>query len=183
MSDNTSPLLAATTQTDDTIPHVLLNTSIGSPTTPRHDHHKLFSSRVRDSTRRDSQTADDPYNINNNNQRGSQDVVPFYRHPKFISFLQIFTMNFVFPFINGVMLGFGEICANELAFRMGWFGIRNLPSTSRRNVIPLGPKGKYGTGIGEIRTKRTKSADGKEIIEEESTEMVYAQMAPAGPIV
>ncbi|CAB4385961.1 unnamed protein product [Rhizophagus irregularis] len=190
MSENASPLLAATTQTDDMIPHVLLNTSIGSPshtgdspTTPRHDRHILFSSRVRDSTRRDSQTGDDPYqHNNNNNQRDSQDVVPFYRHPKFISFLQIFTMNFVFPFINGVMLGFGEICANELAFRMGWFGIRNLPLVSGRNVIPLGPRGKYGTGIGEIKTKRTKIVDGKEVTEEE-TEMVYAQMAPAGPIV
>ncbi|CAG8438805.1 19301_t:CDS:2 [Rhizophagus irregularis] len=173
MSENASPLLAATTQADDMIPHVLLNTSIGSPshtgdspTTPRHDRHILFSSRVRDSTRRDSQT-------------DSQDVVPFYRHPKFISFLQIFTMNFVFPFINGVMLGFGEICANELAFRMGWFGIRNLPLVSGRNVIPLGPRRKYGTGIGEIKTKRTKIVDGKEVTEEE-TEMVYAQMAPAG---
>jgi len=188
MSGNTSPLLAATTQSDDVIPHVLLNTSIGSPThsptTPRHDHHILFSSRARDSTRSDSQTGDDPYHHSNNNyQRGSQDVVPFYRHPRFISFLQIFTMNFVFPFINGVMLGFGEICANELAFRMGWFGIRNLPLVGGRNVIPLGPRRKYGTGLGEIKTKRTKIVDGKEVIEEETTEMVYAQMAPAGPIV
>jgi hypothetical protein len=179
MSENTSPLLAATTQADDAIPHVFLNTSIGnpthtgdSPTTPRHDRH-IFNSRARDSIRRDSQTGDDPHN---------QDVVPFYRHPKFISFFQVFTMNFVFPFINGVMLGFGEICANELAFRMGWFGMRNLPLVGRRNVIPLGPRGKYGTGIGEIKTKKTKIVDGKEVIEEE-TEMVYAQMAPAGPIV
>ncbi|CAG8759699.1 13618_t:CDS:1, partial [Funneliformis caledonium] len=139
-------------------------------------------------SRRNSQTGDD--NINNNNHFNhsgdSQSVVPFYRHPKFISFLQTFTMNFVFPFINGVMLGFGEICANELAFRMGWFGVRNMPPliSGRRNAIPLGPREKYGTGIGrsERRTKTTKTVDGKEIIEE-SSEMVYAQMAPAGPIV
>ncbi|GBC04427.1 hypothetical protein RclHR1_05680012 [Rhizophagus clarus] len=184
MSENASPLLAATTQADDLVPHVVLQTSVGSPphmgdspTTPsRYDRH-IFR---RDSTRRGSQTGDDPYYHSNNNN--SQDVVPFYRHPKFISFLEILTMNFVFPFINGVMLGFGEICANELAFRMGWFGIRNLPLMSGRNVIPLGPRRKYGTGLGEIKTKRTKIVDGKEITEEE-TEMVYAQMAPTGPIV
>src|ERR1043165_9268988 len=171
MSDNTSPLLAATTSADDTVPHVLLNTSIGnptnvgdSPTTPRHDHHIFFR---RDSMRRDSQPGDDP-----GQDRNSQDVVPFYRHPKFISFLQIFTVNFVFPFINGVMLGFGEICANELAFRMGWFGVRNLPLTGR-NVIPLGPRRKYGAGIGELKTRRKTTVDGNEVIEEE-TEIVYA---------
>ncbi|KAJ1979070.1 hypothetical protein H4R35_001654 [Dimargaris xerosporica] len=27
---------------------------------------------------------------------------------------------FVVPFFQGIMLGFGEICANELAFRWGW---------------------------------------------------------------
>src|SRR4051812_9732785 len=184
MTDNTSPILAATTQADDTIPHVLLNTSIGSPTyvgdsptTPRHDHHVLFR---RDSTRRDSQPGDDPGQDNSINNQG--DVVPFYRHPKFISFLQIFTVNFVFPFINGVMLGFGEICANELAFRMGWFGIRNLPLTGGRNAIPLGPRRKYGAGIGEFKTKKTTTINGNETIEEE-TEMVYAQTAPMGPLV
>ncbi|CAI2169527.1 421_t:CDS:1 [Funneliformis geosporum] len=182
MTDNTSQLLASTTQPDDTVAHVFLNTSIGNPpASPHHDHH-IF--RPKDS-RRNSQTGDD--NINNINHTGdSQSVVPFYRHPKFISFLQTFTMNFVFPFINGVMLGFGEICANELAFRMGWFGVRNMPPliSGRRNAIPLGPREKYGSGIGrsERRTKTTKIVDGQEIIEE-SSEMVYAQMAPAGPIV
>ncbi|KAJ1977095.1 hypothetical protein H4R34_003717 [Dimargaris verticillata] len=30
---------------------------------------------------------------------------------------------FVVPFFQGIMLGFGEICANELAFRWGWRNI------------------------------------------------------------
>lgn len=33
-------------------------------------------------------------------------------------------INFVLPFINGMMLGFGEIFAHELGFRWGWSAAR-----------------------------------------------------------
>ncbi|KAF9583461.1 Mitochondrial inner membrane protein oxa1 [Lunasporangiospora selenospora] len=35
-------------------------------------------------------------------------------------FAKATAINFVLPFINGVFLGFGEICAHELTFRWGW---------------------------------------------------------------
>lgn len=34
-------------------------------------------------------------------------------------------VNLVLPFINGLMLGFGELAAHELAWRYNWFDRRN----------------------------------------------------------
>lgn len=36
-------------------------------------------------------------------------------------------INFVLPFINGIMLGFGEILAHEIGFRYGFIGARVFP--------------------------------------------------------
>ncbi|CAJ0745128.1 13540_t:CDS:2 [Entrophospora sp. SA101] len=132
-SHNESPILAATIPaTDDIVPHVVLNTTIGSP-----PHSSNMSS----------------------------------------------------PTTPTSLARLGEICANEIAFRMGWFGLRNVPSSgnngrSGRNAIPLGPKEKYGSGIGIIKLKKKKvMPDGKEVeVEEGDGEIVYAQMAPVGPI-
>jgi YidC/Oxa1 family membrane protein insertase len=33
-------------------------------------------------------------------------------------------INLLLPFINGLMLGFGELFANEVAFRAGWGGTK-----------------------------------------------------------
>lgn len=34
-------------------------------------------------------------------------------------------VNLILPFINGLMLGFGELAAHELAWRYNWFDRRN----------------------------------------------------------
>ncbi|KAI8373684.1 outer membrane protein TOM13-domain-containing protein [Blakeslea trispora] len=47
---------------------------------------------------------------------------PWYRHPTLMWVLKSTAINFILPFFNGVMLGFGEILANELVFKYGWFG-------------------------------------------------------------
>ncbi|CAG8505828.1 4432_t:CDS:2 [Diversispora eburnea] len=168
--NNTSPLLAATTQADDSIPYVVLNTSIGSPPTspisrqeissqqppaPMNSHSREISPEVNI----DSENGGDiRYNPSESSVSDihSQNVVPFYRQPQFYSsFVNIFAQNFLFPFINGVMLGFGEICANEIAFRMGWFGVRNLPIYSRG-----------GQPENNQRSRKTKNKNGHEINEE-----------------
>lgn len=45
-------------------------------------------------------------------------------------------INLVLPFVNGVMIGIGEILAHEVGFRWGWAGARVVPAsrTHRRNV-------------------------------------------------
>ncbi|CAN9079683.1 unnamed protein product [Alternaria alternata] len=38
------------------------------------------------------------------------------------------TINLFLPFVNGLMLGFGELVANEAAYRLGWSGTKVFPS-------------------------------------------------------
>jgi len=74
-----------------------------------------------------------------------------------------------------MMMGFGEISANELAFRLGWFGTRNVPLIAR-NVVPLGPQTRSGAGLKPSRRKgeNASDADGND----KKGEMVYAEMSP-----
>lgn len=46
----------------------------------------------------------------------------WYRNPTFVWILKSTAINFILPFFNGVMMGFGEIFANEVMFKYGWFG-------------------------------------------------------------
>lgn len=42
-------------------------------------------------------------------------------------------INFVLPFINGIMLGFGEILAHEIGFKYGFIGARVYPQRRLEN--------------------------------------------------
>lgn len=42
------------------------------------------------------------------------------------------SINVVLPFINGMMLGFGEILAHEIGFRYNWIGARVQPARRMR---------------------------------------------------
>ncbi|CAG8480428.1 10108_t:CDS:1 [Acaulospora morrowiae] len=185
MTDNSSSLLAATAPADDVASHVVLQASIGGP--PHIGDSTLSenpgSSSLADSSIEDVAARNPAYDPSVSDVH-LQNVVPFYRRPHFYStLLQTFSQNFLFPFINGVMLGFGEICANEIAFRMGWFGVRNLPIYTRRaNAIALGPKDNYATGA-HRQSKKTKTVDGREVeIDEENSKMAYAEASTSAAI-
>lgn len=53
-------------------------------------------------------------------------------------------VNLVLPFINGLMLGFGEILAHEIGFKYGWVGARVKPAKRMTakvvEPIPIGTK-------------------------------------------
>ncbi|KAI0198435.1 outer membrane protein TOM13-domain-containing protein [Astrocystis sublimbata] len=68
-----------------------------------------------------------------------------YQPPTTWGLLRGAFINLLLPFINGMMLGFGELFAHEAAFRLGWGGTKVFPHT-RRRAHPIGP------GI-EIREK------------------------------
>lgn len=57
-----------------------------------------------------------PQSSNNN---GEQPVI-IYQPPTFWSLLRGAAINLLLPFVNGMMLGFGELFAHEWAFRLGW---------------------------------------------------------------
>jgi hypothetical protein len=53
-------------------------------------------------------------------ERRAESPVIIYRSPTALTLLRTAAINLVLPFINGLMLGFGELFAHELAFRWGW---------------------------------------------------------------
>ncbi|KAL0636110.1 hypothetical protein Q9L58_004899 [Maublancomyces gigas] len=54
----------------------------------------------------------------------SDSPLVLYRQPTLTGLLRTAAINLVLPFINGLMLGFGELFAHEIAFRLGWGGTR-----------------------------------------------------------
>lgn len=50
--------------------------------------------------------------------------VILYKPPTIWSLLRGAAINLMLPFINGMMLGFGELFAHEAAFRLGWGGTK-----------------------------------------------------------
>jgi hypothetical protein len=47
-----------------------------------------------------------------------------YSPPTVWSLLRGAAINLLLPFVNGLMLGFGELFAHEAAFRLGWGGTK-----------------------------------------------------------
>lgn len=47
-----------------------------------------------------------------------------YKPPTLWGLLRGAVINLFLPFVNGLMLGFGELVANEAAFRLGWSGTK-----------------------------------------------------------
>lgn len=50
--------------------------------------------------------------------------VILYKPPTVWSLIRGAAINLLLPFINGMMLGFGELFAHEAAFRLGWGGTK-----------------------------------------------------------
>ncbi|KAG9193395.1 TOM13-domain-containing protein [Alternaria panax] len=51
-----------------------------------------------------------------------------YKPPTLWGLLRGAAINLFLPFVNGLMLGFGELVANEAAYRLGWSGTKIFPS-------------------------------------------------------
>ncbi|ESW97156.1 hypothetical protein HPODL_05288 [Ogataea parapolymorpha DL-1] len=73
--------------------------------------------------------AQEAYPTNDNNIQESPDV----SSTSIWSFLGSCGINLVLPFINGVMLGFGEILAHEIGFRYNWAGAKVVPAHRLQN--------------------------------------------------
>ncbi|KAI1005428.1 hypothetical protein K3495_g2789 [Podosphaera aphanis] len=57
--------------------------------------------------------------------------------PTIWSLLRGTAINLILPFINGLMLGFGELFAHEAAYRLGWGGTKVFPlGRSQRTIAP-----------------------------------------------
>ena len=60
-----------------------------------------------------------------------------YQPPTIWSILRGAAINLLLPFVNGMMLGFGELLAHEWAFRLGWSGT-NVSLKLQTSPIELG---------------------------------------------
>ncbi|KAH3912726.1 hypothetical protein HBH56_118610 [Parastagonospora nodorum] len=61
-----------------------------------------------------------------------------YKPPTLWGLFRGAAINLFLPFVNGLMLGFGELVANEAAFRLGWSGTKVFP-THRGDARRVGP--------------------------------------------
>ncbi|KXX73631.1 Mitochondrial import protein 1 [Madurella mycetomatis] len=68
----------------------------------------------------------------------SSPAIVLYQPPTIWSLLRGAAINLLLPFINGMMMGWGELFAHETAFRLGWTNTRVFP-LSRRRAHPIGP--------------------------------------------
>ncbi|KAL1970831.1 hypothetical protein VTN77DRAFT_2665 [Rasamsonia byssochlamydoides] len=60
-----------------------------------------------------------------------------YKPPSLWSILRGAAINLLLPFVNGLMLGLGELLAHEAAFRLGWSNTKIFPTY--RRTTPIGP--------------------------------------------
>ncbi|KAJ6256622.1 hypothetical protein Dda_8487 [Drechslerella dactyloides] len=91
-------------------------------------------------------TPSDPDSPNSNNRNnhttttsGNSAPLVLYSPPTALSLLRSAAINLFLPFINGLMLGFGELFAHEIAFRLGWSGTNVFPLSRRTGSHPAAP--------------------------------------------
>lgn len=74
-----------------------------------------------------------PQSSNNNSH---DQPVMLYQPPTIWSLLRGAAINLLLPFVNGMMLGLGELLAHEVAFRWGWTTTNVFPK--HRHARPIG---------------------------------------------
>ncbi|KAF2191988.1 outer membrane protein Tom13 [Zopfia rhizophila CBS 207.26] len=83
----------------------------------------------------DSENYDANHELSSSPPSSSSSPLILYKPPTFWGLVRGAAINLLLPFVNGLMLGFGELIANEVAFRLGWSGTKIFPnhrSDSRR---------------------------------------------------
>ncbi|KAJ5462981.1 hypothetical protein N7475_007925 [Penicillium sp. IBT 31633x] len=74
-----------------------------------------------------------------------------YKPPSVWGLLRGAAINLFLPFVNGLMLGFGELFAHEAAFRLGWTNTKIFPNYRRTHAV--GP----GMEMRELPSERRRS--------------------------
>lgn len=72
------------------------------------------------------------YSANHDATSTSSDspLILYRPSPTLWSIVRGAAINLVLPFVNGLMLGFGELFAHEAAFRLGWSGTKVFSTKS-----------------------------------------------------
>lgn len=72
----------------------------------------------------DSENYDANHEMSDSPESSTGSPMILYSPPTMWGLLRGAAINLLLPFVNGLMLGFGELFANELAFRFGWSGTK-----------------------------------------------------------
>ncbi|KAL3478429.1 outer membrane protein TOM13-domain-containing protein [Aspergillus californicus] len=68
----------------------------------------------------------------------SSPMILYKPSPSLWGILRGAAINLFLPFVNGLMLGFGELFAHEAAFRLGWSGTKVFPTYRRSRPAAAG---------------------------------------------
>ncbi|TFA98819.1 hypothetical protein CCMA1212_009440 [Trichoderma ghanense] len=82
----------------------------------------------------------------------SNSPVILYKPPTAWTLIRSAAINLLLPFINGMMLGFGELFAHEAAFRLGWGGTKSLSGRQ------LSHGRQFGTSLRHVDGRLTTSS-------------------------
>lgn len=143
------------------------------PTSPNRQHrphrgdHPLSSSQTSAATFPSSDSENyDANHSNSPDSRSDEEAIPasssssspliLYSPPTFWSIVRGAAINILLPFVNGLMLGFGELVAHEFAWRLGWGGtkVRFLSLFLSPPVVLLHSVCFYLSSLGyEVETK------------------------------
>lgn len=66
-----------------------------------------------------------------------------YSPPTLWGLLRGAAINLLLPFINGLMLGFGELLAHEAAFRLGWSGTKVINDSIQKLLRQANIESRY----------------------------------------
>lgn len=86
----------------------------------------------------DSENYDANHELSSSPPSSSSSPLILYSPPTLWGLIRGAAINLLLPFINGLMLGFGELIAHEVAFRFGWSGTKIFPSR-RSDSRRVGP--------------------------------------------
>ncbi|CAI6295477.1 unnamed protein product [Periconia digitata] len=133
----TQPSLSSLTPSSSTRPkktstkpcrprETMASTTSSSAAAPSNNNANLASSGL--TIHSDSETYDAPQDQTSDSisqpPSSSSSPLILYKPPTLYGLLRGAAINLVLPFVNGLMLGFGELVANEVAFRLGWSGTK-----------------------------------------------------------
>ncbi|OCK82190.1 TOM13-domain-containing protein [Lepidopterella palustris CBS 459.81] len=87
----------------------------------------------------DSENYDANHELSSSPPSSSSSPLILYSPPTIWSLVRGAAINLLLPFINGLMLGFGELFAHEVAFRFGWSGTKFSSISQKNTTLPFSP--------------------------------------------
>lgn len=145
-------------------PRALLRTTSAHPSTtqPPHTHPTMPSAHLAESgitIPSDSETYDHAPTSTSPSPAPSSTSSPLilYKPPTIWGLVRGAAINLLLPFVNGLMLGFGELVANEAAYRLGWSGTKvcflEIHWVESLGCMEANDKGRYSRRIDRVRMR------------------------------